>query len=452
MKAIAILFLVSFSWAAQENPLKPKGNWFIAAKSIEASENKSSLFSLKKKKQASWNTTGPGDSWFSFRIESEEASDYILTYNVAPYTSGVFEELLDSAKGIWKNIENLEPGPFLNKVSFRLEGENRYRFRLFRKGKKAVKVWNLGIYKPSSQHINDYWLALGASIQNQSMRHSIFNPEIRRRVSGSNPILFNMAVKGWGVEDVIGALPAMFESHPYASFVLLHVGGNNISKNRPYPGGAEELQNSLQILLEEIKKAGKIPVLSRISYRKYAEPYIVPPDSNGSGPYVYKIYDPLIARYSPDFYNWNKRKGLVDFYSLIKSNPKYLSEDGVHLSARGEVKWCEYWAKNMAQLVYLPSDNYDYTGPSSFWVVQKNSKSILFSFRNLKNSPIKSQIKILDKTKKTVIVISNLNGETSTKITWDLKDSQGVSLSPGLYYFQINLGRKHYSGKIIVNS
>jgi hypothetical protein len=80
-------------------------------------------------------------------------------------------------------LDSSLPGPFLNEVEIvpLRRAWTRVRF----KGSPG-RIWNLGLFAPAPSARNDYWLVLGAGIQNQGMRHDRFNPTVTAGIPRPN--------------------------------------------------------------------------------------------------------------------------------------------------------------------------------------------------------------------------------------------------------------------------
>lgn len=219
----------------------------------------------------------------------------------------------------------------------------------------SPKLVRVRIYELDKNGRNDYWLFLGASLTTAGCRPNEFNAIIREKYKGFDPYIANEAVSGWASRHLIKALPGFLKKHRHARYVAIHMGGNNVSIARPYPGGAKKLAGELEQILQMIIKAKKIPILSRLSYRAYksrgSKP-AVPPESNGSGPYVAQIYDPLIRKYCRPFFDDKKKIGRVDFYNFYKNNQNLIGGDGIHLKRAGYVAMNKIWAERAGAVVY----------------------------------------------------------------------------------------------------
>ncbi|MDF1660880.1 MAG: SGNH/GDSL hydrolase family protein [Planctomycetota bacterium] len=222
-------------------------------------------------------------------------------------------------------------------------------------GEPSPKLVRVRIYKLDKNGRNDYWLFLGASLTTAGCRPDDFTAIIRKKHKGFEPYVANEAVSGWSSRHLIKALPGFLKKHRHARYVAIHMGGNNVSGARPYPGGSKVLARELEQILQLILKAKKIPVLSRLSYRAYkskgSKP-AVPPETNGSGPYVQNIYDPLIRKYCRPFFDDKKKRGRVDFYNFYKKNQDLIGGDGIHLKRAGYVAMNQIWAERAGGVVY----------------------------------------------------------------------------------------------------
>ena len=91
-------------------------------------------------------------------------------------------------------------------------------------------------------------------------------------------------------------------------------------------------QNKLRLWLERIlsyiRGAGKVPILLRMTYRNV----------NGRdplAPFNRSVYDPLIKKYSPAWFDHSAGRGTVDPHGFLKANPQLMAADGIHLNSRG---------------------------------------------------------------------------------------------------------------------
>jgi len=202
---------------------------------------------------------------------------------------------------------------------------------------------------------NDAWLFLGASLTVGGIKPPDIERRLRERYPGYRPYVVNEAVSGWTAGRLRRELPAILARHPYARYVPIHIGGNDVSSRRPYPGGAKRLEANLRAILTAIRAAGKVPILARLSFRAYRQKKgrpAVPPEENGSGPYVERIFDPLIREHCPRFFDRRRGIGRVDLYGYYRAHPKEIGRDGVHLTRTGYRSWARLWVELGGAAVY----------------------------------------------------------------------------------------------------
>ncbi len=223
------------------------------------------------------------------------------------------------------------------------------RLRAQSRGAPA-ELSSVGLYE-LDRGTGDVWLAVGASIQADAMDHVEFKLLLQER-HGADPVLFNRAVPGWTSQNLREALPRLLEEFSEVKYVAIHIGGNNVSHSRPYPGGAARLRADLIAIVDMVQAAGKQPVLARLSYRRYRTRPVVGRESLGSGPYVESIYDPIIETAMPRFFDHGRGVGAVDPYGWYRSNPRELGSDGVHLNAAGRRSWTRIWVDGVGPAVY----------------------------------------------------------------------------------------------------
>jgi lysophospholipase L1-like esterase len=346
--------------------LAPRKNWRLIPQAIHASMNADDLAPLKDGKSCTWNASFPGQPWFALRLPERRKGPAMVTfeYREQPTNASLLVEVSsDSTNGFDGNWTQLaDPrrlGTRLDKAIVEADQGPWVRLQLLRIDKSLVpaelKIINIGAYQLDPAGRNDYWVALGASIQAQSLRQEVFHAMVTERFPEYDPVLFNTAVGGWTSANLLANLPRIIDEHPHARYMTIHIGGNNVSRDRPYPGGAGELRDDLIAILSLIQEAGKIPILSRLSYRAYRETATrpgVPPEENGSGPYVTAIFDPLIMQYCPLFYDWENARGMVDAYGWFREHQDELSPDGVHVNPKGQASWNRLWAEHAGGVIY----------------------------------------------------------------------------------------------------
>jgi len=322
--------------------LSPARDWRACPVSISASSGVTSLNPLMQGKDASWQPDLTRSEWMAFQLP--EGKTFLLTFTCSPGKTLIYAVLERRQEGMWRQERVLLPKGRLSK--FRLDRTQsewwRVRFTFRAKDEPTqYEVSDIALHGLDMPGRKDYWIVIGASIQAQSVRQKTFQDMVTQRYPGYDPVIFNLAVGGWRSDHLRKALPSFLKDHPDASYVGIHIGGNNVTPNRPYPGGADDLRADLVAILEMIRDSGKIPILSRLSYRAYKN---VPPEENGSGPYVTAIYDPLIREYCPDFF--------VDAYGYFKTHQDELMPDGIHVNPKGQESWDRLWAEEAGRVIY----------------------------------------------------------------------------------------------------
>jgi len=209
--------------------------------------------------------------------------------------------------------------------------------------RRVEGVEELGLYRLDPEGERDVWLFVGASNQWRGITQGRFRGAAAARF-GREPVVLNRAEGAWSAARLRRALPGILEAHPEARYVGIHVGGNDVSAHRPWPGGADRLRRDLEAIVGMVEAAGMVPILARLSYRRYRRSPAVPPDANGATPYVEHVYDPVIAACCARFD--------VDMHDLYRDRPELLSADGIHPTPEGELAWVEAWIEGAARVIY----------------------------------------------------------------------------------------------------
>jgi lysophospholipase L1-like esterase len=357
--SLVILSLWCFSIGYSAN-LAPEKNWRYIPEKVVANPADIDSQPILAGKDISWSINS-GESRLAIKVPATKKSVPIL-WTFGGFTKRAPVEVrlecsADSktgADGTWLVIEKKICQYPLSK--FELSTKSiPFWYRLTIASTTSRKITDIGLYRLDGKKKKDYWLIIGASIQAQSIRNKDFNKMVQDRFPGYDPVVFNLAVSGWRSDHLRKALPEFLKEHPYASYVGIHIGGNNVTQYRPYPGGAKRLEDDLVAIIKMINQSGKIPILSRLSYRAYKTDPAVPPEENGSGPYVTKIYDPMIQKYCPLFFDRTTGKGLVNGYDWFKEHQEELRPDGIHVTKPGEESWNRLWVEGAGPVIYSSS-------------------------------------------------------------------------------------------------
>lgn len=342
-----------------DDSLAPARDWRYIPAAVASSAGEGALRPLLDGKSVSCPLGRSDAAWIAFQT-SATPERLLFTYDTGRKNAKVsFDVSTDSktgADGSWSPLQERNVGSLLQKFEYVANPSTWYRLRVAPvepgAAPEPIELSDIGLYFIRPKERADYWLTIGASIQAQSIRQGVFHDKVAELYPGYDPVMFNLAVGGWRSSTLLEALPGFLAEHPSATYVCIHIGGNNVSPNRPYPGGADTLKAELESILVMIRESGKIPILSRLSYRAYKGKLPVPPEENGSGPYVTQIYDPLIQEYCPRFFDPVEGKGIVDAYGWFKAHPEELSPDGIHVNPAGADSWNALWARDAGGVVY----------------------------------------------------------------------------------------------------
>lgn len=388
---LAILFLSALLFGLQVptllgNDLTPRKDWRLKALAIQANDQQAAIEeALTSGKDFFQKADFEEDGSFSLSIHlppMPKPGMLVFSMHDAYRTMGVekmeatLTPSLQDSNGEPANItffstRQKDINGFPSSNSYRLHkvdipaGPSRWlQLNIKIITQKRSYVTNLGLYELDPQGKNDYWLSIGASIQAGGIRYDSFKQAIQEKY-GFDPVMFNTSTGGWETSSWLrkGFLNKLLADHPYATFCAIHIGGNNVSKNRPFgsnPDQDKQFAAELEEIVQIIQNAGKVPVISRISFRDYKpsskhdKPIVDggKQEENGSLPYNVEIVDPLIARMTPRFYDNDKNQGAVDAYTYFRENQNYLSKDGVHNNIEGQRAWNDFWAQSAGSIIY----------------------------------------------------------------------------------------------------
>ena len=341
--------------------LAPARDWRMLPSAWAASSNAEQLGELNWKRSARWSPIGNEAPWLALRLATVRRGAAMLTWQIDahPERYRAVVETSPGQQGPWRHLKTLEPGRNLRQATVEQGDGPWVRLRLERAKPGDTAAWpelsEIALYELRDGRAHDYWLFVGASIQASAIRQDQFNQFVRARHPRQDPVAFNLAVGGWKTDTLLAALPGFLEEHPHARYVAIHIGGNNVSANRPWPGGADVMERELREIIRLVEASGKIPILARLSYRAYkpkGNAGAVPPEENGSLPYNINVHDPMIAELCPLFYDLQAGRGRVDPYNWLKSHPEQLTPDGVHLTPVGRRHWTRLWAEQAGAVVY----------------------------------------------------------------------------------------------------
>ncbi len=182
--------------------------------------------------------------------------------------------------------------------------------------------------------INNY-LFVGASILQRSMHEATLQSRIDETYA-VNSNVHNRAVSGSTIGDLVGSIDAILADYTgtYSDMIVcVHVGGNDISANRPFDIlQVSNMNVGLDYILNAIKSVGYTPVLFDMSFRDYVGT-TWDLEYNGSKPYNTYIYRRKALEHSPLFC-YPDGQSYFQFYNLMYNNIRYLASDHVHPSTK----------------------------------------------------------------------------------------------------------------------
>ena len=172
----------------------------------------------------------------------------------------------------------------------------------------------------------DQWVFLGDSLTVGMVGDgSQLEREVRQRWGQSIEVI-NKSRRGKHSYEYKKEIHQILAQYPRAQYFPIFCGVNDVLNYNA--SSAKQLRGWLTYVLNAITKAGRTPILMRMTYRNYKGQDPLAAFNPG-------VYDPLIKKYSSKWYDYARNKGLIDPHSFIKYNSQYLSSDGLHLSASG---------------------------------------------------------------------------------------------------------------------
>ncbi|MEX5730251.1 hypothetical protein Ga0609869_003604 [Rhodovulum iodosum] len=181
-------------------------------------------------------------------------------------------------------------------------------------------------------------VVLGASIMDGSFGSPAINAALQPFAAaiGFTGTLVTYSASGDEISNTIARLSTAktdLAASAGSNLYIVHSGGNNVSNNRPYPGGKAVFQTDYTALMDAIVADGDKVVPLPLTKRFYVEaPLVVEGDdateANGSLPYNENIIHPAISAYAPGF--------MVDGapyanpYAFADRWNDYIGGDGIH--------------------------------------------------------------------------------------------------------------------------
>ena len=214
------------------------------------------------------------------------------------------------------------------------------RVRTLPLGAKGVKPLTLPLNLPRYLNV----IYLGASIMDGTAKDSSARGTIEAALDakGFQSTVYDKATSGWTTTDLLNGLNTgllnEFTGIESDCLAIMHIGGNDVSSNGPYPGGASTLDANYRAIMGFLTSRGFNVMASTISYR-------MPGSSNPTQPYNENIIIPIIQEYTP----WWIVNGVpqFDMYTKIFENQDWLDADGVHMTFSGKGSLRQYHIDTM---------------------------------------------------------------------------------------------------------
>lgn len=351
-----------------------QGDWKMAA--LQAFDSYSSTdvtqALLDKEDYLSTTTVSPSSSrTFTMQLPAMPEGGMMI-YNIQNNVSTSLVKLFissnstDGTDGNWSEV----PGSFLTernddlqKVDFPVANStNWYRVQFVNNGTVDITLKEMGLYafKPGVRH--NYILLLGASIE-EAVGESFtdFKNEIQAQFPGSQPVVFNLAESGSFSGGLLAKLPSILERHPKAGYTMIHMGGNDVTTNKPLTYSkvnTSAIQNTflgnLSDIIKKCKDAGKITVHARISFRDYRTAPTVNGglnQQNGSLPFNI-LFDKVLKELTPDFYDFTERRPRMDLYEATLNDQSIIAGDGIHPTGTRGIRLARKWINTPIRYFY----------------------------------------------------------------------------------------------------
>lgn len=365
------LLTPSFAEAKPKKPkLQPEADWRLLIKPEQVSSPDSGTKELKglyNDEGKDWEPAGDGVVTLDFDFSDKPAKYLLMVVELKGHSEDPVPLGLGGGKGgkskfktlsvmeVERRHKDRRKGPRTAHLTVPCSKYPNIRLMLGKKDAQKPVITRIRLYKLDKKSKNNYWVFVGSGITTGALDPWAFTQEVKKQFKGFEPYAINEGISGMGIRRLKSSIASILKKHPHSRYIAIHIGGVNVSQSRPFPTGSKQMRTDLEATLKTIIKAGKIPILARLSYRHYKEGKgkpAVPPESNGSGPYVENIFDPLIRKYCPHFYDKKARRGTVDIYGFFKARKDLLDDSGVMPKGDAHASWRKIWINGAAEVVY----------------------------------------------------------------------------------------------------
>lgn len=167
------------------------------------------------------------------------------------------------------------------------------------------------------------------------------------------------AVYGWTIANAVADVPSLLTRHDALPkdkrvCVLIHLGGNDVSQNRPYTSAQDstvvaQMKSGLETIINTIESNGWDWVLSDLTFRDYDNLTYgdVTAEARGALPYIERVHQVINAARHPARIHADGRSW-ADFYTLLWNNYEtWLQTDNVHMTALAEAPFRSWIVDNV---------------------------------------------------------------------------------------------------------
>lgn len=149
---------------------------------------------------------------------------------------------------------------------------------------------------------------------------------------GITGTLVSHASSGDQIVDTTAAVSTAKSAHAAsegANLYIVHTGGNNISGDRPYPGGSAGFETDYDALISAVIAGGDRIIPLPLTFRHYGNTVAQGVnEEEGSAPYNDAILLPRIASHAPDWMGATRPH--IDPYAFAITNQGLILSDGIH--------------------------------------------------------------------------------------------------------------------------
>ena len=192
-------------------------------------------------------------------------------------------------------------------------------------------------------------VVIGASILEQSF-YALTDASSRFIKHGVIAEVYNRATSGDTSANLLTKMPgyiAEFAGQESNTLFVLHIGGNDISQQGPYPGGSSALETNYAAIINSLHAAGFQVAPTSITYR-------IAPASNPSEPYNESVVIPLIEDLTPEWMDGDVPVIDLNAFSNSIEGTGY-EVDGIHPNGFGEASIREYIAEKVSGMLVAGS-------------------------------------------------------------------------------------------------